>query len=459
MQIRTKLTLQFILIVASILFFSLSAIYYLSEKHRENEFYALLKNKAITTADLLIKVQEVDSSLLKIIDKSKKDVLHYENISIYNYKNKEIYTNNDSIDFAGLMDNIDENINQIRLYGEKRFSSGKMDIIGLPYIDRFNRFVVIAGAIDAFGLESRDNLKKILITVFIMMLIAVGLAGWIYSGRALRPISSVVNQVDKISENNLNLRLSEGNRKDEIARLSSTFNKMLNRIESAFKVQKSFVANASHELRNPLTKITSQLEVSLLKERDNAEYKKIISSVLDDIKNLNEISHRLLQLAKISSLEGEIKFSNVRIDELIWETKAEYLLQHPDCNVNFYLDELPEEETMLTINGNSTFLKICFHNLMDNACKFSAGKSVTIRLSSRQRELAIQFVDKGSGIDKKDLPYIFEPFYRSKNSSITMGYGIGLSLVEKIMLLHRAQIKVDSELNNGTTFTLIFPLS
>lgn len=458
MQIRTKLTFQFLFIVASILLFSFLAIYYFSEKHREKEFYAILKNKALTTADLLIKVQEVDSALLKIIDKSQKDVLFRENISIYNYQNKEIYTNNDSIDFSKLMD-INEPISQIRLYGEKKFSSGEMDIIGLQYIDRFNRFVVIAGAIDTYGLESQANLKKILIIVFIIMLIAVGVAGWIYAGRALNPISSVVNQVDKISESNLNLRLSEGNRKDEIARLSSTFNKMLNRIESAFKVQKTFVANASHELRNPLTKITSQLEVSLLKERDNNEYKKIISSVLEDIRNLNEISHRLLQLAKINSLEADLKFSSMRIDDLIWEAKAEFLAQHPDYNVNFFLDKLPEKETELNVNGNAPLLKVCFQNLMDNACKFSSDKSTTIKLSSRPKQIIVQFINKGTGIDKNDLPYIFEPFYRGKNSASMAGYGIGLSLIEKIIHIHRAQIKVDSGINRGTTFTLIFPLS
>lgn len=459
MQIRTKLTLQFILIVASILLFSLFAIYYFSEKYRQGEFYNILKNKAITTADLLIKVQEVDSSLLKIIDKSKKDVLYYENISVYNFRNEEIYTNNDAINFSVLLNDFPETLNQIRLYGEKHFSAGEMEIIGLPYIDRFNRFVVVAGAIDRYGLENIKNLKNILAVVFFIVLMAVGIAGWVYAGRALKPISAVVNEVDKISGTNLSLRLNERNHRDEIGRLSSTFNKMLNRIESAFKTQKTFVANASHELRNPLTKITSQLEVSLLKERTVQEYKTLISSVLDDIKNLNEISHRLLQLAKISSIQEDLKFSPLRIDDLIWEAKTEFLLQHSGCKVNFFLDKLPEDETKLTIRGNAPFLKTCFMNLMENACKFSPDKTVTVKLFCRPQQIILLFEDKGTGIDENDLPHIFEPFYRSKNSADTIGYGIGLSLVEKITLLHRAQIKADSRVNTGTIFTLTFPLS
>lgn len=457
MQIRTKLTLQFILIVASLLFFSLFSIFYFSEKHRENEFYNLLKNKAITTADLLIKVQEVDSSLLKIIDKSKKDVLFFENISVYNFKNEEIYTNNDTINFSSLIPDFTGTLNQIRLHKEQRVSSGEMEIIGLQYIDRFNRFIIMAGAIDQYGRENQTNLKNILLIVFFIVLLAVGIAGWIYAGRALKPISSVVNEVDNISETNLNLRVSVGNSKDEIARLSTTFNKMLTRIESAFKIQKTFIANASHELRNPLTKITSQLEVSLLKERNNEEYKTLISSVLEDIKNLNEISHRLLQLAKISSIQGDLKFSPLRLDDLIWETKTEFLAQYSGCKANFFVDKLPEDESKLLIKGNEPFLKTCFLNLMENACKFSPDKTVNIKIFYQGKQIIIKFEDKGIGIDKDDLPHIFEPFYRSKNSSKTAGYGIGLSLIEKIISLHRAEINVESQINAGTTFTLNFP--
>lgn len=458
MQIRAKLTLQFIVIVASLLFFSLFAIYFFSERHRQNEFYSQLKKKAITTAELLIKVQEVDSTLLKIIDKSKKDVLYYENISVYNYKNEEIYTNNDTIKFSDLIPRLHDAINLVRLEGEIKIEAGEMEITGLPYIDRFNRFVVLAGAIDLHGSGNIKNLKQILIAVFVIMMIVVGIAGWFFSGRALAPILKVMNDVDKISESSLDLRLDEGGKKDEIERLSSTFNKMLERIEKAFKIQKTFIANASHELRNPLTKITSQLEVALLNERENVEYKKIISSVLEDIKNLNEVAHRLLQLAKISSMQNDLKFELLRLDDLIWETKAEFLALQPDCKVNFHLDELPDEEKWLMIKGNPLFLKTCFANLMENACKFSSDRTVSIKLFAQHRQLTIVFEDKGPGIPGEDLPFIFEPFYRSKNSSGTLGYGIGLSLTRKIVLLHKAQISVNTEMEKGTKFTLVFPI-
>ncbi len=459
MKIRTKLTLQFIAIVSSLLLISLFTIYYFSKQYRKQEFYNQLINKARTTADLLFNVREVDSALLKIIDKNRKDIYSYENISVYNSENEEIYTNNDTLDFRKLLPDLAEAIDHVRKDGQIKSSSGEMEIIGIPYTFHHYHYVIIAGAIDRQGLINIRHLKNMLTVIFFILLIVVGVSGWIYAGRALFPILKVVNEVDKISESNLNLRLDEGHRKDEIEKLSTTFNKMLERIENAFKIQKTFIANASHELRNPLTKITSQLEVALLNERDNEAYKKIINSVLEDIKNLNEVSHRLLQLTKLKSDEAELSFESLRIDDLIWETKLEFLNMHPDYKVNFYLDHLPENENKLKVSGNAAFLKTCFSNLIENGCKFSDDKTVSISLMAKSEYFEIVFKNKGLSIDQQDIPYVFEPFYRSKNSSGSTGYGIGLSLVKRIVTLHKGTINLSSLPDEGTVFTIILPVA
>lgn len=459
MKIREKLTLQFIAIVSTLLLISLLTIYYFSRQYRKHEFYNQLIKKASTTADLLFKVREVDSALLKIIDINRKDIYSNENISVYNYANEEIYTNNDSLDFRKLLPDLSKAIQHVRTEGELKSSSDKMEIIGIPYTYHAESYVIIAGATDQQGLINLKNLKNMLSGIFVFLLLVVGLSGWIYSGRALSPILKVVNEVDKITESNLNLRLDEGHKKDEIEKLSTTFNKMLERIENAFTLQKTFIANASHELRNPLTKITSQLEVALLNERDNESYKKIISSVLEDIRNLNEVSHRLLQLTKLKSEEAGLTFGLIRIDDLIWETKAEFLSLHPGYKVNFYLDHLPENENLLKVKGNASFLKTCFSNLMENGCKFSTDKTVTVSLLAKIKQFEIVFKNNGLTIDPQDIPYIFEPFYRSKNSSGTGGYGIGLSLVKRIVTLHNGSIALNSLPGEETVFTIILPVA
>lgn len=437
---------------------ALLAIYFFSAKHQKEEFYSRLKSRANTSAELLLRVDEVDSSLLKLIDINRKDILHFENISIYDSKDKEIYTNNDSIHFHEILPNIKSFLLGVRQNGERSMTSENLDYIGIKYEIGNEKYVVIACAMDIYGMDNLKSLRRILVFVFIFFLVAIGISGWIYAGRALKPISDVVYQVNSISANSLNQRLDEGKTKDEIYRLTSTFNEMLQRIEHAFKTQKTFVANASHELRNPLTAITAQLEVALLKERDSQEYKKILYSVLEDIKRLNEISHRLLQLTKIESEKSDIKLEPIRIDDLIWEVKNEFQKQNSDYKARLSLNELPLNESHLMILGNSHFLKTCFTNLMTNACKFSSDKTVNIEIVSSKENLIINFIDHGIGIPENEIPYVFEPFYRGKNTNSIKGYGIGLSIVEKIIKLHNAEIQINSKVNSGTIVSLIFPI-
>jgi len=458
MQIRAKLTIQFFLITATLLLSALLAIYFFSAKIQNDEFYTTLEVRANTTADLLIRVEQVDSTLLKLIDLNKKDVLDYENISVYDTDHKEIYTNNDTIHFSKILPDLNAFLDDVNMHGEKKTEIGEINIIGVPYFNKNKKFVVVACAVDSYGLHNLYNLRRILTFVFIFVLAIISITGWFFSGRALKPISNVINQVDNISANNLNIRIDEGNKKDEIARLTITFNDLLNRIEHAFTTQKLFVSNASHELRNPLTAITSQLEVALLKSRDADEYAAILSSVLEDIKRLNEMSHRLLTLAKMDKENTDFQLRPMRFDDLVWETKEEFLMQHSEYSATLALPGLPENEDQLSILGNPQFLKICMLNLMDNACKFSPDHNVAIELFYDEKFIGLRFSDKGIGINTADLPYIFEPFYRGKNTGHVNGYGIGLSLVEKIVKAHGGQIFVTADGTNGTTFTITFPL-
>lgn len=457
MQIRTRLTIQFFLISASLLLMALLAIYFFSAKHQKEEFYHRLKSRANTSADLLLRVDEVDSSLLKLIDINRKDILHYENISVYDSDHKEIYTNNDSLHFHEILSDLDGFLREVEVNGEFTMTDDNLDFVGIIYRNKDRDYLVVACAMDVYGMDNLKNLRKILALVFIVFIVVIGISGWIYSGRALKPISNVIRQVNTISVNSLDQRLEEVHQKDEIYHLVSTFNNMLNRIELAFKTQKTFVSNASHELRNPLTAITSQLEVALIKERNPEEYRKLVASVLEDIKRLNEISHRLLELSKLESDNGFMKMDLIRIDDLIWEVKNDFQVQFPDYKVRLTLHELPEMESQLLISGNRQFLKTAFINLMSNACKFSIDQTVEISIISKQNNWIVRFADQGVGIPPEEISQIFEPFFRGKDASTTKGYGIGLSIVARIMNIHHASISVRSELDKGTEITLIFP--
>ena len=455
MNIRQKLTYRFAAIVATILLVSFLAIYIFSALHREHEFNNRLKAKAISTAQFLIEQDEVDTTILKIIDHRNLGALFAEKVVIYNYLNQVIYSTDEDNTIQASQDLL----NQVRLEGEVHFSRGNFEVAGVPYIDQYNRFVVFTAAYDIYGVSKLRNLRIILITVFFSSVLIVLLSGWVYAGRALHPIAKVVDQVRMITARNLHMRVDEGNQKDEIAQLSKTFNSMLSRLETAFALQKMFVSNASHELRNPLTVISSQLEVTLLKERSAVEYQRVIASVLEDIRNLAQTLNRLLALAQISAEEARLDLSRQRIDDLLWQCRDELLRQRPHYQVKVDLAALPEEEDPLYLQVDKHMLKMAFLNLMDNACKFSSNHQVTVALWADEKQVKVEFADKGMGIASEDLPRIFEPFFRASQTTAIKGQGIGLSIVNRIIKLHGATLNVFSKVDEGTTVEVIFPAS
>jgi len=452
-NIRTRLTFQFTYIVTVILILFSFIIYYFSADYREYEFYSRLKQKAINTAKLLIEVKEVDYNLMKIIDKNTINTINNEKVLIYDCKNLLFYnsSDDDSIHTSKTL------LDKIRLLKDVRYHEGEKEVIGLLYMDKNDQYVVISSALDSYGIKKLNNLKWI---IFIGFIISIGLTvytGRVYAYRALKPMSDVVKQVDKITISSLDMRVNEGNGSDEIAQLAITFNKMLERLESAFEMQRSFVSNASHELRTPLTSITGQIEVSLMKSRTNEEYEAILESVLEDIKNLNALSNGLLDLAKASSDISAIAFHPLRIDEILWKTRAELIDEKKAYNISIKFSEQIEDEKELTVLGNDHLIKTAIINLMDNACKFSSDKSAEVLLTLEGNFIKVTFADRGIGIDKADIENIFHPFFRAKNAKNIYGNGLGLSLTDKIIQLHRGAISIESQPQKGTRVTVTIP--
>ncbi|MFN8356982.1 MAG: HAMP domain-containing sensor histidine kinase [Spirosomataceae bacterium] len=454
MQIRTRLTIQFTLLVTAILLVSFLIIYFYTYLYIEDRFFQRLKNRAVTTAELFLKVDEVDLSLLKTIDRRNRDVLYKENITIYNYEDEKIYTSNDSIGFLTTHQLLEE----IRQTDEKRFHQGEFAMIGLRYGNKEKGFVILAGASDAYGEYILNTLRDIMLFILIGVVGIVAILGRMFSRRALQPISDVIEQVNRIVPSSLDRRLIESKYEDEIGKLIQTFNNLLGRIENAFRLQKTFVANVSHELKNPLTKISSQLEVSLMNERQPEAYRRTLASVLEDVQELSQLSNSLLELAKITADKPDVLFDDVRIDDVLWNARDTLTQVKQGYQVQLELDNLPEDEAQLCVKGNEALLGTAFRNLMENACKFSPDRTVRVRFTPAPKEMTLIFSNGGEGIPNEQLPYIFQPFYRGNNANLIRGYGIGLSLVERIIKLHLGKIKVDSVPNKSTIFTVVLPV-
>jgi signal transduction histidine kinase len=455
MQIRTKLTLQFIVLVAGILLLSLCFIYFKFKQIVEAEFYDSLRSKALMTAEMVLH----DEDKLQPLESPEKDTRaeslpFRENVIIYNAARERIFAFNrkeaplaDQHFQAGWAS-----------AGERHFQRGEFYGIGISHKSRSGlQYYIVAESI--FNPEDLRNLRNILIITFFLGIGIVAAGGWLHTGQAMSPVARIVGQAEGINPSDLSARLEAPNHHDEISRLVMAFNRLLDRIEFAFRMQKSFISNVSHELKNPLSVIISQLEIALDRRRRSAEeYRDTLSSVLEDTHNLSEIADKMLQLARLNAEGGSIQLERVRLDETMLQTRAALLRLRPDYHIAFDLVGAPECEEDLCVNANEALLRSAFLNLMENGCKFSPDKTVDVKIHFHpQGQHHIEITDRGPGIPSKDLQLIFQPFYRSSQNIHIRGSGIGLSLVDSILKLHRIALNVASAQGKGTTFKLSFP--
>ncbi len=454
MEIKNKLTLQFVVLVSLILATTLLTIYVFSAEYQGDDFYNRLRNKALNSAKLLIELNEIDGSMLRRLEHDNPTALPFEKILIFNKDDVLIFSTDEShilninMDVLGIIKN----------HNEAHFKQGKYDIIGLLFADENNNFTVVVGAIDLYGKSRLKNLTVILIAAFLFTIVVLFIMGRIFSLRALSPMTQVVQQVSGISASNLNIRVDEGNGRDEISKLARTFNDMLERLEQSFITQKKFIDNASHELRTPLTAISSQIEVTLLKERETKDYKECLLSVQEDIRKMIALTNQLLMIARADSAGTRLPMQDIRLDELLWQARADLIKMHPDYKVNITLSELIDDEKHLTIRGYDSLFRNAIINLMDNGCKYSEDHKVSVMLEPMEHWIKIIFTDNGIGISKEDLIRVTQPFYRGSNTTGYHGLGLGLSLVNKIFKTHHCEMKIYSELNHGTVIDILVPV-
>lgn len=438
--------------VAGILIIFSVSVYMFYLKHRQKDFLSRLRNKALNTTTLLVRVKGIDSQFLKIIDDNTVTNMNDVTVIVLDSLKHVIYTNRDTDKIAEVMPAF-KNLNWEQ--DSHRFFKAELYLCVQPYY-RGHKYYVLASGIDLYGQSELKELLIIIFGVFIFSLILIVIAGYYNARQSLRPIKDIIKQVDAIKASNLNNRLAVKN-DDEIAELAQTFNKMLERVEQAFDTERMFVSNASHELRTPVTSVIGQIEVALNKPRSDAEYKITLVSVLDDVQNMKTIINSFLDLAETSVEPNNFKFNILRTDELLFSVKDDILRRKPNYQVIIEFENLPDDESEVSVKGNDRLLKVMLSNLIDNACKFSAQNRVAIKIGHDNFYVTIRLIDTGIGIPSVDIKNIFEPLYRASNAIDKNGYGIGLSIVKRIVDIHHAKIEINSIVNIGTVVTLTFP--
>ncbi len=455
MPVRLRITFLFVLLVFIILGIVCGSIYYFSHTERLNTIKKRLTNRAITTGRLFSKKEIFDRQTLRQIDSLTTVSLKEKVVQVYDSNNRKIYTYSD---LAGDSLHVDLKILQdVRKKQTHYFKSRNKEAMAYHYSGKDFDMVIISAANDEDGKDNLLHLRNILMLSFFWGIIVTLLVGYLFSGKLLSPVKKITADVSEISMQNLTRRVSTGNVKDEWFYLASTFNQLLDQLQEGFELQRRFIANASHELSTPLTSISSQLEVTLENDRSPEEYRQVIRSVYHDVHHMGKLTQTLLEFARASGNKGGLEINLIRIDEIILRLPSEVAKINEEYSVVLSFGELPENEEKLLVFGNETLLLTAIKNIVLNACKYSSNTQAVIFLKAEEKNNVISIDDKGVGIPPEDIESIFQPFYRVQDYRTEGGFGLGLSMAQRIIKLHKGTISVKSIVGKGTTFTIVLP--
>ena len=455
MPVRTRITLLFTMIVFIILIIVCSSIYYFSYTNRVKNSKARLTNFAVTTGSLLSHTESFGHELMQKIDSSTTVALINKTVEVFDEHYNKIYAYSDRKSDSLVIgpEILDEAKNKGNIY----FTSSDREVIAYQYSSNRFKAVIVVAAFDKEGEDGLQRLRFVLLSSFLAGMLIAAAGGYWFSKSLLKPVKKIADEVHEISAQNLTRRIQAGEGTDEWSYLSGTLNELLNRLQESFEIQGRFIANASHELSTPLSSISSQLEVSLQRDRDANEYRRVMQSVYQDVLQLNKLTQTLLEFAKASGTASGLDISLVRMDEILLQLKSEIIKLNKQYTVMLDFFNLPEEEEGLLVLGNEALLLTAIKNIVINACKYSTNKLAKIKLSVAQQKIVIEIADDGRGIAEADLENIFQPFYRAQNDFSVKGSGLGLSLAYRIIKLHKGSIETISAINKGSVFTIYLP--
>lgn len=304
--------------------------------------------------------------------------------------------------------------------------------------------------------ESYTILHNLLFTLciaFPLMLLVLYQVILLAASKAIAPVHQLIHTASQINDTNISTRLPMPANEDEIHQLATTINELLNRIEASIQQQKQFTADASHEMRTPLSAIRGILEVLLRKKRETEQYETKIKEVIVQVDRLTLLFDQMLQLARLetgTSLGRKEPVSLYKAVTSITE-KWEVEVSKKQIQIHIHISQ------QATVPADLFFLERILDNLFSNALKYS-NESGNIYCEWNEAKKTLTIKDEGPGIAQEQLPYLFNRFYRVDNSrsSHIQGNGLGLAIVKKLADLQHIILSVTSIENEGTAFTLQF---
>ncbi|MBN1798409.1 MAG: HAMP domain-containing protein [Spirochaetales bacterium] len=282
--------------------------------------------------------------------------------------------------------------------------------------------------------------------------------GLIFVARMLKPVAEVTALAERITYKDLSQRVNTKHTDDEMQALANAFNDMIARLEKSFTYIAEFSSHVSHELKTPLAIIRGEMELCLKKKRKSQEYQRVLDVSLEEIARMLKLIDDLLLLTRLDYRPDFLSFKKIDVRGFLREIHEQSKILAVKKNITVTM-RLPKGR--MAAYADTIHLRRLFFNLLDNAVKFtSAGGKIAISVKREQKKLLISITDTGTGIKPGDLEKIFDKFFcgQARMQSDAYGSGLGLSIVQSIAKIHKADIDVKSRIGEGTTFTVILPL-
>lgn len=445
MTLRHKIALTFSLVTSGILLLIVGYIYMHSLNYERREFHAKLKERADISIQTHLKADELNREVLGQLRSEHLRSMKGEQEFIVNVEDLMR-----GMELPAFLDSAF--VDRVMSHGEAyHVSDEEVATLGVKEHDNEGIFLIFIAAENEVVQKNLADLRNTLVALVLIYMLLVYSIGLWYASYPLRPLKRMADRMRQIDTYTLSERLEEPGEKDEIWDVAHSFNRMMDRIDTAQKVQQNFISNASHELKNPLTAIIGEIDVTLQRERSNEEYKEAMRVIEHEADRLNRLTLRLLHLAETSYTDNRPLMADVNLAELISGLMEDYRITHPERK---FVVTIEAEAESLSVKGNAQLLRIAISNLLDNAIKFSSG-AVEVRSGRGENGISVAVSDTGIGIPEQDVESLFIPFFRSDNARLVPGFGIGLPLVKRIMDMHGADLRVASS-EAATTFVMVF---
>ena len=322
-------------------------------------------------------------------------------------------------------------------------------------VDGRDYVVVTAQSLDVVAADLRV-LREVLFFAVPLLVALAGIGGYLLASRSLAPLGWMSEQARRITGENLESRLQIGDAAAELQVLASSFNELLSRLDQTFASMRRFVADASHELRTPISVIRGEADVALSQERRPAEYRESLGIILDESRRLSRLVDDLLNLARADAGHVTLQLQEFYFNDLLAECcrSVQALAAARRIELSF------ECAGDVPFHGDEELLRRLVVNLLDNAIRYTPqGGKVNVALRAGGSELRIEVSDTGAGISPEEAPHVFERFYRADTSRSRQegGFGLGLAIVKWIAESHKGGVDLTSRPGKGSTFTVRLP--